>query len=272
MALGTLTPYDISTAPLIEGLILQQDLISTIPNITGRVTRSVVITPGAVTQEITTYRLREVNTNQTISFVSDASPTAAEVVTGLTTAFRANMILSGLGVASGTTTLITTSRQTGARSFDFDFVEGGSTPTNLLSVAAETVGADAATLGFGRGMVFNSANNNANLISAALSTSNPFAGVTGFTQADIDYVGQGVSGYPSEAAVNLVRRGVVAVFCATPVDPTSQVWLSFSGANRGRFRATDSGASDNSQILAGCGWRSRNTAAGLAVLSLNFPA
>ena len=271
MPLGLLTPPDLSTANLIEGMILTADEVLTTPNNSGKVTRTVTITPGVTTQEITTYRLRELTSGITVSFVSDATPTAAEVVTGLTVAIRANSIFNGMVIVSGTTTLILTSRVLGSKSYDFDFVDGASTPTNVLAVGAETEGSDAVPLLFGRGLTYSQATSNASLIAAALSGTNVFAGITGFTQADLDYVINGSPAYNADAAVNNLRKGRIVVHSATAVNLTSQVWLNFSGVNRGRFRATDSGATDNSQITSGAAWLSRTTSAGLAILSLNLP-
>jgi len=272
MPLGLLTPPDLSTANLVEGMILTADEVLTTPNNSGKVTRTVSITLGTNTQEITTYRLRELTSGITVSFVSDATPTAAKVATGLTAAIRANSILNGMVTVSGSLPLILTSRVLGSKSYDFEFVDGGSTPTNLLFfLSPETEGSDAVPLLFGRGLTYSPATSNASLIAAALSGTNVFAGITGFTQADLDYVINGSPAYNADAAVNNLRKGRIVVHSATAVNPTSQVWLNFSGVNRGRFRATDSTLTDNSQITSGAAWLSRTTSAGLAILSLNLP-
>jgi len=271
MPLGLLTPPDLATANLIEGMILTSQEVLTTPNNSGKVTRTLTVTPSISLQEITTYRLRDNTSGITVSFVTDATPTQTEIVTGLANAIRANSILNGMLIVSGTTTLILTSRVLGSKSYDFDFVDGGTTPTNVLVVGTATEGSDAVPLLFGRGLTYSQATSNASLIAAALSSSNFFAGITGFTQADLDYVINGSPAYNADAAVNNLRKGRIVVYSATAVNPTSQVWLNFSGVNRGRFRATDSTLTDNSQITSGAAWLSRTTSAGLAILSLNLP-
>ena len=269
MALGSLAPYDLTTPNLIEGLIYNNtNRTITKPAMLSRATRVVTITPDVTAQEITVYRLRETLTGQVVTFTSDATPTAAEVVTGLTTAFRANPILNGQFVASGTTTLVLTARQAGIDYSGFTFVDGGSTPTNTLAVAETNVANDGSDLLFGRAI---SVSNTGvfNRVSAALSATNEFAGVVGFTYADIEnVVGRSVGGYPTEAAYNLVTDGIVAVWSDTAVNPTADVFVIHAN---GRFRATAD--STNTSQVNGTGvianWVERTTAAGLTWLRFN---
>lgn len=269
MSLGSLAPYDLSTQNMIEGLIANTTKRTiTKPNIFGRATRVVTITPVTTAQEITTYRLKELYTNQTITFVSDASPTAAEVVTGLSAAFRANPILNGVFNVSGTTTLVLTARQPGNDYSMFSFVDGGSTPTNTLTVAETTPASDASDLLWGRAIVVNN-QGVYNRIANALSSTNEFVGITGFTYFDIEnVVGRTVGGYSAEMAVNVVTDGLVCVYSDTAVDPTADVYVVHA---TGRFRATaDSG---NTSQVNGTGvlanWIEKTSAPGLTWLRIN---
>lgn len=269
MALGSLAPYDLTTPNLIEGLIANTThRTRTIPNVYGKTTRVVTVTPGVGTAEITVYKLKEIITNQTISVTSDVTPTAAEVVTLLLAAFRANPILNGLFTVSGTTTLVITARQAGADYSLFTFVDGGSTPTNVLTVAETTPSVDGNDIAVGRAIVVNNSGV-FNRITSALSSTNEFAGVTGFTYAELENViGRSTAGYPPEAAVNLVTDGIVAVYSDTAVDPTADVYVVHA---TGRFRATAD--STNTSQVNGTGvtanWLERTTAAGLTWLRFN---
>ncbi len=266
MSLGTLKPYDLTTANKIEGLIANtSDRVITLPNVYNQATRVVTITPGVSTQEATTYRLKETTTNQTISVVSDATPTAAEVVTLLKTAFQANPILNGLFTVSGTTTLVLTARQPGTSYSPFVFIDGGSTPTNVLTVAETTAATDPTAVEFGRAIVVNNSGVYSR-ISSALSSTNVFAGVTGFTYADIESVLNATNtSYPARAALNVVTDGLVCVYSDTAVDPTASVYVVHA---TGRFRAT-SDSSNTSQIASTvASWIEKTTSAGLTWLSL----
>lgn len=277
MGLGSIAPYPLSTPNLIEGLILRSPDTITVPNVLGSVAAVVTVTPGVGTQEITNYKLKELTTGQTLSVTSDATPTATEVVALLISAFRANPILNGVATVSGTTTLVITERQKGLAYPQLSFVDGGSTPTNTLSVANTTPVSDPSVLPFGRAMTYGSSKATPDLISAALSGSNVFAGVTGFTEADIpslvggnNYLNSSNPGYPAYMACNLVRVGLVAVYSESAVDPTASVYTDTNaGVNQGRFSA--SSGSGLTQITNGVSWQSKTTSAGLAVLKVNLP-
>lgn len=272
MAFNTLAPFDLTTPNLVEGLILWSDRIVTVPVAGGRTARSAVVTPGVATQEITTYRLTDSLTKQTISFVSDASPTAAEVVTGLIAAFRANPILNGMATVSGTTTMTITNRISGTDAPLFSFADGGSTPTNVITVAT-TAATDATSIPFGRCLVHTNTVARQSLIAAAFSSTNVFAGVSGFTQADLETLpGRMVAGHTDGMALNSLRMGTIAVWSDSAVDPTANVFAihDSNSANYGRFSAA-SGAGKSQITTGGVGWASRTTGAGLALLRVNIP-
>jgi hypothetical protein len=266
MSLGSIAPYDINPQQYYEGLILYADRILTVPNVSGKTARVATVTPGVADTNATTYRLYEALTRQTITFVSAATPTAAQVVTGLTAAIRANSVLNGLVTVSGTTTLILTNRVMGsAKSAQLVFSDGGSTPTNVLTVAQTATGTEAGDLMFGRAMTYSNSSSNPALITAALSSTNVFAGVTGFTLFDLED-----DPNTAYAAVNLVRKGEVVVYSDTAVDPTLPVFASFgSGVSRGRFRATTD--ANASQVQVGLlSWGARTTTPGLVPLRINM--
>lgn len=267
MGLGTLAPLELNTPNAIEGLIGDNyNRGITKPNIFNRASRNAVITPGVATQEATTYILKETVTNQTITVVSDANPTAAEVVTLLIAGFRANPILNGLFTVAGTTTMTITARTPGSENNVFTFVDGGSTPTNVLAVTQNaSSGVTALDIPFGRCMTVDNLGNY-NRVATGFSSTLEFAGVTGFTYADIETVlGRTVGGYPAEAALNIVTDGIVCVWSDTAVDPTADVYAVNA---TGRFRATsDAGAA---QIQTGLvSWLEKTSSAGLAWLRVN---
>lgn len=266
MSLGSLMSPDLITPNLMEGLIANTtNRVITKPNLFNRNNRGWIITPGVATQEVTTYRLKENLTNQVITVVSDATPTAAEVVTLLTTAFRANPILNGLFTVSGTTTLNLTARLPGADPNIYTFVDGGSTPTNTLNTSGGSIGVDSIDLPFGRCMTVDNLGNY-NRLASGFSGTLEFAGVTGFTYADIETVlNRSVSGYPIDSSVNIVTDGVVCVWSDTAVDPTAAVY----GVNTtGRFRSTADAAAV--EITTGLvSWVEKTTAPGLTWLRIN---
>ena len=98
-----------------------------------------------------------------VTFTSDASGTQAEISAGLQAAIEAEPSISGLVIASGSTTLIITSRQAGLA---FTISVGAN-----LSAAATTASAAAAALPFGRAVVRDASNvQGCQLISASAFT------------------------------------------------------------------------------------------------------
>jgi len=98
-----------------------------------------------------------------VTFTSDASGTQAEISAGLQAAIEAEPSISGLVIASGSTTLIITSRQAGLA---FTIAVGAN-----LSAAATTASAAAAALPFGRAVVRDASNvQGCQLISASAFT------------------------------------------------------------------------------------------------------
>jgi hypothetical protein len=85
-----------------------------------------------------------------VTYTSDASGTQAEISAGLQAAIQAESSISGLVIASGTTTLVITSRKAGLA---FTISVGAN-----LSAAATTASAAAAALPFGRAVIRDASN------------------------------------------------------------------------------------------------------------------
>jgi hypothetical protein len=239
---------------MLEGSIIRAPYggTFTFPNNAGQAAQVQTITPGAADTNATTYILLEQTTGQSVTFVSGASPTAAQVVTGLKAALALNPVLSGLAVYTGTTTLIATSRQTGAGATPLSFVDGGSTPTNTLSVAATTAGTDPSVIYPGRGLVVSSTG----VISLPSGSSFTFAGVSGVGQTDNysnDYPGaiDGLYGLPNNPSVG-VKRGEVAVKFLTAANPTSTIYMVYSGSTAGQFAGSSVANSSSVAAFARC--------------------
>jgi hypothetical protein len=259
------------TPNFIEGLITEwsKDGIITVPNNLGATARVQTLTPDATTQAVSNVRLIEDVTGQTINVVTDSTPTATKIVTLLRTAWNANSVLSGLAVASGTATLILTDRQTGINRIPFNLIDNGSdtlTPVATVTTAATGV----ATSSFGRAATVNNLGQ-IGMISAALSGTNVLAGILANVLADIvadPYISP-VSGFKANDAMPMVKKGKIVVRTLTAVDPTAQVWAIFSGADRGRFRATT--AANASQVTNGLQWANVASAGSLVELRINLP-
>lgn len=222
-----------------EGAIIYKERAITFPNSAGDVAKVQTVTPGVATQEITVYRLIETVSNQSVTFTSDATPTAAEVVTGLTAAIRANPVLNGMVSVSGTTTLILTGRGKGTGYVNFNFADNGSTPTNTLAVVDTTAAADSANIPIGRGLV-SGTDGILKLSSGALSSTNVFRGVTVMDMTD--FYGMGFASslntglyYPADYPGTLLEKGECCVRFGTAVDPTTALYMCHQGTNSGIF-------------------------------------
>jgi len=110
-----------------------------------------------------------------VTYTSDASGTQAEISAGLQAAIEAEPSISGLVIASGSTTLIITSRQAGLA---FTIAVGVN-----LSAAATTASAAAAALPFGRAVIRDAANDQGCQLIAA----------SAFTASSIEYTATAVN-------------------------------------------------------------------------------
>jgi len=131
-----------------------------------------------------------------VTYTSDASGTQAEISAGLQAAIEAEPSISGLVIASGSTTLIITSRQA---DLAFTISVGAN-----LSAAATTASAAAAALPFGRAVVRDASNvQGCQLISASA-----------FTASSIEYT-------PTVANTALYRINLDVDGAAYVIDYTS---------------------------------------------------
>lgn len=255
---------------LLEGTIVYNIRTITVPNNGGAVKRSVTITPDVTNQAIATYALKEVLTGETITVVSDSTPTAVEVSNLIRAAIKNNTTLSGLFTLNqdGNGTVVATALNSGSNNPQFNFVDNGTTVNSLAF--SVTPGSDSSTIGFGKAVLTDGVNYfQAN---QALSGSIVLAGVSGFDPADItfDPITYQNAGYYSKFPVNCVQKGGVAVFTSTAVDPTKPVYLDYSGAYAGSFRGT-SAAGVASQISSGAKWYRAYPAGSIAILEVNLP-
>lgn len=267
-----------STDDFMVGAVTYQRRVITVPNVAGTVTQSFIVTPSVTAQEITTYRLLEKTTGQMLEVVSDASPTATEVVTLLKDAWTKNAVLNGIAESSGTTTFIVKNRSAGISGIQLDLIDGGSTPTNTLSVA-KTAGKLAENVGFGLAMTKN-AQGIYTLPTAALSASNLFGGVTTFNlaeqESDPNFAGNSPGYYMANAAIGLLKQGQIPVLVSTAVETTSKVFISFDTANatNGQFRGT--AAANYSEVIPGTNcfgtvsWEKATPAGSIALLNIDL--
>jgi hypothetical protein len=263
-----------ATPDLIEGLLMLHEhfLIDTIPNVGNSSPQALVVTPSVAVQEATMYRLTEMTTGQSIKYQSDANPSATEVVAGLIAAWNANSILNGLGTAKGTNTLEVSVRGfvSGIR---LELVDGGSTPTNQLTVT-NNAAKGAERLKFGRGLVVGEDGKPKLPTGAIDDTTLKFAGCTTINLAD--YVSEPafttleVNGYyTANQAVGRLKTGQICVKSPTPVNPTLPVFLSYDVANgtQGTFRST--AAPNYSQLPMEKACWAKNNSAGLVLLNID---
>lgn len=134
-----------------------------------------------------------------------------------------------------------------------------------------------AVLPFGNLMVVNTGGTVGNSAKTIAATGDTVVGVNALTYVDETATdANSRPGVADEQAVNVMNKGVVAVYCTAAVDFTSPVHVyhtvntgTTAGSFPGRFAA--SGVSGKTAALSGARWVSKTTAAGIALLELNGP-
>ncbi|MBQ45556.1 MAG: hypothetical protein CMK37_07850 [Porticoccaceae bacterium] len=134
-----------------------------------------------------------------------------------------------------------------------------------------------AVLAYGGLGVVNGSGSVGNSVKTIAAATDTVVGVVALT-----YVDESASdsnsrpGVKDDQAVNVLSKGVVAVFCVEAVDLTSEVRVyhdadtgTTSGSFAGRFAAT--AAANKTAVLSGARWVSKTSAAGIALLELNGP-
>ena len=145
---------------------------------------------------------------------------------------------------------------------------------NSVSTFVNETGAVLAYGGLG---VVNTAGTVGNSVKTIAATTDTVAGVVALTYVDETATDSNSRpGVKDDQAVNVLSKGVVAVFCTEAVDLTDSVRVyhatntgSTAGAHPGRFAAT--AVSGKTAVLSGARWVSKTTAAGIALLELNGP-
>ena len=134
-----------------------------------------------------------------------------------------------------------------------------------------------AVLAFGNLMVVNTGGTVGNSAKTIAATGDTVVGVNALTYVDETATdANSRPGVADEQAINVMNKGVVAVYCTAAVDFTSPVHVyhtvntgTTAGSFPGRFAA--SGEADKTAALSGARWVSKTTAAGIALLELNGP-
>lgn len=257
---------------LVEGQLFDSfphDII-TLSNSAAAVKQVDTIAPGTAANS-TAYTVDVDGTS--ISYTSDADATAAEIQAGLLAALKASPLIyrKVIPTAGGSNTVVLTARTAGTSGRFTTTLSGGGTGYALTNT---TAAADPAVIPFGRAVTTASGEpaTSCKLIAAALSSTNILRGIACRTNV-IESVGIGyniVEGYPAMEAVNVVRKGQVAVRVREAVTPLSSVYVYHTGTYAGQFRATAD--DDATQISSGVAWARSASAGGLAVLDINFPA
>ena len=145
---------------------------------------------------------------------------------------------------------------------------------NSVSTFVNETGAVIAYGGLG---VVNTAGSVGNSVKTIAATTDTVAGVVALTYVDETATDSNSRpGVKDDQAVNVLSKGVVAVFCTEAVDLTDSVRVyhatntgSTAGAHPGRFAAT--AVSGKTAVLSGARWVSKTTTAGIALLELNGP-
>lgn len=264
------TDYSLYPDTLIEGLLVDSiphDIITLANNAAG-VKQVATITVGTAADN-TVYTL--VVDGVTVSINSGTSATATTIRDALVAAIKQSpLVYAKLIPTTGSGTVVLTARNSGTVGGFTPTISGGGTG---YAIAATTAPADPSVIVFGRALTTSSTEGQGTCrqINAALSSTNIFRGVSSRTNA-FESQGTGytiVEGYPPREAVNVVRKGRVAVRVQEAVTPLSAVWVYHTGTYQGTFRATTD--ANASQITAGASWYQGASAGGLAVLELNLP-
>lgn len=144
---------------------------------------------------------------------------------------------------------------------------------NVASFVNET----GAVLAYGGLGVVNTAGTVGNSVKTIAGASDTAVGVVALTYVDESATDTNSRpGVKDDQAVNVLSKGVVAVYCVEAVDFTDAVRVYHTadtgvtaGSFAGRFAAT--AASGKTAVLSGARWVSKTTAAGIALLELNGP-
>lgn len=145
---------------------------------------------------------------------------------------------------------------------------------NSVSTFVNETGAVIAYGGLG---VVNTAGSVGNSVKTIAATTDTVAGVVALTYVDETATDSNSRpGVKDDQTVNVLSKGVVAVYCVEAVDLTDAVRVYHSadtgvtsGSFAGRFAAT--AASGKTAVLGGARWVSKTSAAGIALLELNGP-
>jgi len=144
---------------------------------------------------------------------------------------------------------------------------------NVSSFVNET----GAVLAYGNLVVVNTAGTVGNSAKTIAAASDTAVGVNALTYVDETATDSNSrSGVKDDQAVNVLSKGVVAVYCVEAVNLTDAVRVYHtadtgvtSGSFAGRFAAT--AAANKTAVLSGARWVSKTSAAGIALLELNGP-
>jgi len=130
---------------------------------------------------------------------------------------------------------------------------------------------------FGGLAVVNTAGTVGNSAKTIATTTDTVVGVNALTYVDETALDANTRpGVKDEQVMNILSKGVVAVYCVEAVDLTDAVRVYHdadtgvtSGSFAGRFAAT--AAANKTAVLSGARWVSKTSAAGIALLELNGP-
>lgn len=142
---------------------------------------------------------------------------------------------------------------------------------------ATFVNETSAVIPFGNLVVVNTGGSVGNSAKTIAATGDTAVGVNVLTYVDETATdANSRPGVADDQVMNVMNKGVVAVYCTAAVDLTKGVHVyhtqntgTTAGSFPGRFAA--SGVSGKTATLAGARWVSKTTAAGIALLELNGP-
>lgn len=134
-----------------------------------------------------------------------------------------------------------------------------------------------ATIAFGDLLVVNGAGTVGNSAKTIAATGDTVVGVNALTYIEETVLdANSRPGASNEQALNVLNKGVVAVYVTGAVDYTSPVRVYYvtntgatAGAHPGRF--SHAFVSGKTRRLTGARWASKTTGAGIALLELNGP-
>ena len=134
-----------------------------------------------------------------------------------------------------------------------------------------------AVVAYGNLVVVNASGSVGNSAKTIAAANNTVAGINALTYVDETATDTNSRpGVKDDQVMNVLSKGVVAVYCAEAVDLTSAVRVfhtdhnaTLSGARPGRFGKT--AVQNKTAVLAGARWVSKTSAAGIALLEINGP-